>query len=44
MLGNMYPIGFGDQPIDFAKHAAKREMERAEFLNRFGLTDDDSPF
>lgn len=39
MLDNLYPIGFGDEPIDFTKHAAKRDMERQEFRRRFGLGD-----
>jgi hypothetical protein len=39
-LGNLYPIGYGDEPIDFAKHAAKREMERKEFLDRLGFKDE----
>jgi len=42
MLANMYPIGFGNEPIDFAKHAAKRDMERKDFLRQFGL-DDNNP-
>lgn len=44
MLGNMYPIGFGDEPIDFAKHAAKRDMERKDFLRSFGLDDENPEF
>lgn len=44
MLGNMYPIGFGDEPIDFTKHAAKRDMERQEFLRNFGLDDETTEF
>jgi hypothetical protein len=37
MLANLYPIGYGDEPIDFTKHAAKRDMERKEFLDNFGF-------
>jgi hypothetical protein len=44
MLANMYPIGYGDEPIDFAKHAAKRDMEIKDFLRSFGLDDENSPF
>lgn len=40
MLDNLYPIGYGDEPIDFAKHAAKRDMERKDFLRSFGLDDE----
>jgi len=43
-LGNLYPIGYGDEPINFAKHAAKRDMEQKEFLRNFGLDDENPEF
>lgn len=44
MLANMYPIGFGDEPIDFAKHAAKRNMDSNDFLDKFGFDDENEDF
>jgi len=44
MLGNVYPIDYGDEPKHFAKHDIEREISRREYLKNMGMDPDDSPF
>ena len=44
MLDNVYPIDYGDEPKQFTKHDIEREIERRQFLDKFGLGSDDESF
>ncbi len=42
MLANIYPIDYGDEPKHFTKHDIQREIQRREFLEKFGMDPDES--
>lgn len=43
IINNMFPIDYDYINPDFVKHQNKVDNERKEFLNNFGLEDDDKP-